>query len=82
MCKGVSFRFFLAAAIVSAFLWSQSTKQWQSANQEAIKEFKKDFGEGMTLFPKNHTLVGRIIALGIVGSFLYLLIALLIFFFA
>ena len=84
----------LVTSIGAMYLLDIATKNWQKGKEELIiiffvlytkkliKEKKKALGKEMTIYPKNHSIIQRIIAISFIGSVLYLIIALLIFLFA
>lgn len=54
---------FLITSTISIFILDYVTKEWQKEHQKDILEYKKEFGPKNTLYPKYHTLVGRIIVI-------------------
>ena len=70
------------AALVSIPLYTRYIRAWQDANKSEIAEFKAQFGKDMTLYPNGHSIIVRLIGLGLSAGFIYLVIALLLFFFA
>jgi hypothetical protein len=60
----------------------RQTKHWQALHDKEIQAYKRDVGEQYTLYPEGYHSAGTTLSRLLLGSAIYFVIAVLLYFFA
>lgn len=72
----------ILAFVAIMYVFDRQTKVWQAFHDKEIQEYKRDMGEHYTLYPEGYHKTLRTLSLLFLGSAVYLVIAVLLYFFA